>query len=189
MKFHIKRFVDKWILENLPRTIFVCILIATAIIVYAGFSHKAYQVKICTVTTRAYVTAEFSETSIIVSTDDNGNMTTSTDIDYWSEPASEIYETTVTNGELIRAAYVGDGIEKNGYIIPPMPEHDKSFATMEDFDGFEKHRDETLYIIVSTPQDSDRFSEPAYKYQKCLDKIDSTILVNTWYGKAYSSDF
>lgn len=165
-----------------------CIGIAVSclvtIIIFSGFSEKMYKVAECRATVNRYVTAEYSETS--VSMDMDGN--TYIDTDYWSEAASDTYRITTINGELASNDFDGSSISHKAFY-PPMPQWDKSMSSHTDFDSFRKHTDTGLSVLININGESDQFSSPISDNPNCIAKLNGTIIVDTWYGITYDSEF
>lgn len=134
--------------------------------IYAGYSKNMSVLKECHASVKRYVTAEYSEVS--TSIDMEGNVSTSTD--FWSEPASEVYSTLKIN-------------ELPEY--PPMPSKWLEMRRDYGFDNFQEHTDTNLKIVTGNTS----FSEPIGDTKKCLDKLNQVIIVKTWYGISYGSEW
>ena len=151
------------------------ILIAVAVslasmFIYLGFDSSPYKIEMCTSTVTRYVTAEYSE--VTFGTDAEGNPTTETD--YWSEPASQVWNETVRN---VPAVY------------PPMPPTWTGMSSDPDFDNFQNHTDTSLIITATADPDITTFQEPISKVPDCLIMIGHITQVKTWYSITYGTDF
>lgn len=162
----------------------IAVIFLLTIFIFSGFSEKMYQVAECRATVNRYVTAEYSETS--VSMDMDGNIYT--DTDYWSEPASDTYRIITINGELASSDFKGSSVSYKSFY-PPMPQWDKSMSSHTDFDSFRKHTDTDLKVLIKLNGESDRFSSPISDNPNCIAKLNGTIIVDTWYGITYDSEF
>lgn len=148
----------------------LAILVIAMAVTFSGFSQEMYKVNECHSIVTKYVTAEYSETT--TSLDMDGNV--STDTDYWSEPASEVYSITKVN-------------ELPEY--PPMPTHDISMKREFDFDNFKFHTDASVKVLASQMKNKTQFSVGINQAGKCIAKVDSVVIVDTWYSITYSSNF
>lgn len=138
--------------------------------VYVGYGEENYTVDVCRSTVSKYVTADFSE--IVTGIDFEGNLYT--ELDSWSEPASEVYTETVVN---------------DIPVFPPMPEHDISINKESNFDRFRFHTNTKLTIEAYNSEDRKSFTEDIIKAPNCINMIDRTVSVKTWWTITYGSDF
>jgi len=173
-------------IRNLTKTQYIAIAsgLLFTVVVFAGLSEKMYKVAECRATVNRYVTAEYSETS--TSIDFEGNL--SVDTDYWSEPASNTHRITTVNGELASSDFEGSSVSYQAFY-PPMPQWDNSMRRHADFDNFKKHTDTNLTVFIKLNEESDYFSNPISDNPKCIGKLNNTIIVDTWYGITYGSEF
>ena len=141
-----------------------------AIFIWLGFGSAEYRIDSCYSTVSKYVTAEYSETTF--GTDSEGMPTT--DTSFWSEPASEVYSENALN-EIVS--------------YPPMPPHYKSMSSDYDFDNFEFHTDTNLSIRASNVEETTRFNEGVSKAAGCINNINTTVVVKTWWTITYGTDF
>lgn len=144
--------------------------VALAIFVVLGFGSDDYKITSCYSTVYKYVTAEYSETTFGI---DSEGMPT-TDTSYWSEPASEVYSENAINDIV---AY------------PPMPPHNKALANDHDFDNFQFHTDTNLLIRASNTEEKTSFNEAISKAAGCINNINTTVVVKTWWTITYGTDF
>lgn len=178
-----KRFYNKY-----KPYVLAALAVLIAVFIWFGFDHTYGKVMQCKVSSSAWVTAEYSETS--ASVDANGNV--SVDTDYWSEPASPVFEAVTVNGELVGVYGNFKPIETGSqYFKPPMPHWDGSMASDFNFDSFAKHRENKLIVSTHlTIEDvPSTFTSSASKNPACINKLDAYIQVKTWYGITYESDF
>lgn len=138
--------------------------------IYAGFDTREYQVDVCRSTVSKYVTAEFSE--VITGIDMEGDIYT--EVDYWSDQASEVHTETVSN-------------ERPFY--PDMPEHDVSIKNESNFDSFKFHVDTKLTVEAFNDDERTSFNEEITKSEGCLNMIGNNVAVKRWWSITYGSDF
>lgn len=175
-------------MERHKIAITVLSVLIAVVVIWLGFDTTYAKVNSCTVHSKAWVTAEYSETT--VSVDTNGYP--SVDTDFWSEPASEVCEAVTVNGELIAIYGAFDPeINGHGFYSPPMPAWDGSMASDVDFDNFEKHRTSELVVntTLAIEGTGDTFTTSSWKNNSCIDKLENYIQVDTWYSISYSSEF
>ena len=141
-----------------------------AIFIWLGFGSADYKIDTCYSTVSRYVTAEYSETTIGIDMEGDTYMET----DYWSEPASEVYAEDALNEHV---------------VYPPMPKHYKSMASDYDFDSFQFHTDTNLLIRASNTEESTRFNESISQVAGCLNNLNTTVVVKTWWTITYGTDF
>lgn len=170
----------------------IAVIVAGAVIatVASGFSNAISSVDQCRATVKKYVTAEYSEMTVSMCTDFEGNMSTCMETDYWSEPASDVFVALTVNGELQGRQYFETDL-RYGAHYPIMPAHDTRMRSHPDFDNFEYHTNASLKVLVTDKltNESSVFSEPMSDNSKCINKLGGVITVDNWYGITYSSDF
>ena len=163
-------------------------LVVSGAIIVGGFSTSDAIVTQCKVIVSKYVTAEFSSTSVVV--DAEGN--TSTDVDFWSEIASDVHMTTTVDGRLHSInADVEVYTNASGYFYTAIPNWDKSASRDIDFDEFKKHTDMELTVSVYdiTAEEYDYFTDSIIWNSKCIDMLQSMVAVKTWYGIRYGAEW
>lgn len=172
---HFKRYRTHWLI--------FLVGIAISFWIFNGFGSSIQKISHCSAVHKKWVNAEYFETS--TSIDFDGNLSTQTD--FWDEPASETWEVTTLNGVLQSESLPGlSKIDSFGiYRVSKYPPHDLSMKHDFDFDRFSFQ--EVLAVKVHTS--ADYFSTNADKYLSCVEKIGQIIMVKTWYGNAYSSDY
>ncbi len=151
----------------------VCVTLSVCCTI-AGFSEKMYKVAQCNASVTRYVTAEFSQYVPKTCYDDKGKHYDCSSTDYWSEPASQVAHITTVNGTA---------------VYPDMPAPYLHMRSMYYFDNFEKHTKTELKVDIELMGERDQFNEPISKNKACLAKRDNVIIVNTWFGITYGSDF
>ena len=160
-------------------TVFV-VLTLVIITVFVGFSSEQVKVTECRATVTRYVTAEYSELCLGCDYWEK---------DYWSEPASIKHTVITINSELYSSSQDTNLTVMGSVYYPPYPEHDKSLSQEHHFDNFQKHSETNLLVSTDFLGVTDSFSEGVNKMFSCTEKLGSFVVVNTWFGISYSSDF
>ena len=148
----------------------------TGLFIYFGFDYKLDRILSCHASVTKYVTAEYSETTLGF----EGQLET----DYWSDPASEVYRVSFSNGGAPTTSHDMELTGTGNLYYPPMPAPYKDYSRVG-FDGFQQHTKTSLEVYIQ----GSSFSEPLSKYPECVDKIDRFARIDTWYGFSYASNF
>lgn len=157
------------------------------VFVWIGFDTTKSKVQACTASVTKYVTAEFSEWVTSACTDYDGNLTTCTETEYWSEPASEVWSSATVNGNPTQGDYNGSMV--NGVFHPNTPPRYEDMSRIPDFDNFKTNVDTSLEVSVSFLGELDFFTQSIRLNEKCISMLGELIVIDTWYGIKYSSDF
>lgn len=168
------------------KVFFISTVIA-AISIHYGFDSKESIVTSCESTYSKYVIANYSEMETGI--DFNGDMYT--ELNSWSEPASDIFKVTTKDGELDSQSDDFEVVSKGSFYIPSsMPPHDKSMSRERSFDNFSYRSDSNLKVyFYSEDGGYDQFNEPVNSTSLCVAKLKESVIVKTWYSVSYSSDF
>lgn len=161
-------------IKNTPVTQAALILTSIFSVAAFGMSEKMFKVDDCVASVTRFVTAEFSQYHSSVCVNMDGEIEDCSYWDYWSEPASNVSSAT----------FVNDAV-----VYPEMPKHDLSMKSLEYFDRFKKQTNTNLTVFISLMGESDSFTDGIGKNKECIDNRDNVIIVNTWYGITYSSEF
>lgn len=172
--------------ERLIIYIIVAVSIMVTLIIWFGFNSQMANIVSCETTVSKYVLAEFSETSTGVCYDSEGDTYTCVNVDHWDEPASEVYTVKTINGKI---TYQSHGFDIVSSFYPPMPLHDRTFNNEPFFHGFNKKTKGKLVTTVNMSGELETFDDPISKASQCLLKLESFVVIKTWYGIAYSSEF
>ena len=72
-----------------------------------------------------------------------------------------------------------------------MPQTWLEMSKTYSFDKFKKHDSTALTIFNHDPVTKviNKFSEPISKNNQCVDKLDASIEIKTWYGITYGTTF
>lgn len=167
------------------KEIWLTLAVALTIVAY-GFEKRLASLEECWGTVSTYVTAEYSETTTEVDMD--GNLTT--EVDTWSEPASEVYKAITLNGELYSFNNDFSPVERNSVWYPPMPAKREEMSIDVSFDNFENRTDTrlTLKVRENLSGEVHNVNQRIGKTKSCLNQLGSTIVITTWYGIAITSD-
>lgn len=161
-------------------------VIAILILVVLGFDKRTATLEDCWGSVSTYVTAEFSEMSTEV--DSEGNLYT--DWDHWSEPASVVNKVVTHNGTLFSINGNFTTKESAGTWYPPIPDKWDVMRKDASFDDFKNHIDATLRVHVREHVSGEKsdIGQNVRKANSCIERLDSIIIVSTWYGITFSSN-
>ena len=160
-----------------------------AVIGFGGCNSRPEIVRKCVSTSSAWVRANFSESKWVTGFDFDGNITTEWETDTWSKSASPVFKLKTVNGELRSRSHVFDPVKADGYLYPPIPGHDRSMSRWSHFDDFSRHRNNNLRVHTRWEGGVDHFDTKIAGTRKCLTLIGEPILVKTWYGISYDTDW
>ena len=151
--------------------------------IYFSLDTEIIELSECHAHTKRYVVAEFSEVS--TSIDSEGYV--STDVDYWEEDASEVWEAITVNGELEFSS--SDSVKSEYGIFYPTNYPPVTIDYSKDFD-FDRNKKKLSEQVTIYFTDSERtMSEGVKNYPKCIENIGKLVYVKTWFGMPYSIEY
>jgi hypothetical protein len=161
------------------------IALVGAIAIYVGFGTDIANITACNVTSKMYVTAEYSEYSCGYDMDGEYECET----DSWSEPASEVLSVTTYNNKVSSSNVDNPILTTLGYYTSEMPPTDTSMSKEKHFDKFQNHSVRNMTVYLNRNGESDYFSKTASYNPQCnLDREkEKVITVKTWYGISYNT--
>lgn len=159
-------------------------------VVLFGFEKRLATLDQCKAVVSRYITAEYSETTISVCTNMDGHVSTCMDTDYWSEPASEVFTVTTVDGYLFSILGEFTPLQSTNAWLPPMPHEWKDMRNSSTFDRFKYHTDSKLHLFVKehVSGETSRIGQNLNKTPRCLERLNQTIVVSTWYNITFSSN-
>ena len=172
-----------------PLILWVFGILLLIVTIWYGYDKTVGVIINCKAITQKYVTAEYSEDTVEICYDADYIPYTCTDTEYWSEPASDTWVAIAINGELTMAS--ADTHIDNGAHYTDTPPHNINLRRTRNFDRFKKHTDTKLTITTKDEftKEITTFSEPITKTANCNMKVNKPVIVKTWYGITYGSEF
>lgn len=171
--------------EKKQKIIGAAVAVVAAVGIYLGFDTDVAKITACDVTTKLYVTAEYSEYSC--ETDFEGETSCGTDT--WSEPASDIWTVRTYNNQVTYSDVEHTILTSYEYYTSPMPPRDEGMSRDSDFDNFKNHNIRSMKVYLNRNGEADHFSKTASYNPQCnIDREkEKEIVVKTWYGISYNT--
>jgi hypothetical protein len=152
------------------------ILAITLFLIWFGFDSHTSSIESYSTEFHTYVIANYSE--IETGVDYNGEVYTETDS--WREVVSEHWSVKTFLDSIVEYNCPKEMIKGHTCETPEISlPHDKG----SDFDSYREIRDLTYYVDYG---DGDYSIVDLEKYNRAKEKLYQKVIVNTWYGNAYS---
>ena len=144
--------------------------------VWYGFNTEQHKIVQCKAVTSKWVSAEYSDTT--VGLDMEGNLTT--DTDYWSEPASDVFTIYTVDG-VIQPTDLQYSVQYGDIAVPIYPSRLEIMSKNVDFDNFQNHESNQYYVFF---EDGDYATHGLSVHPTCMErmKFEKLVTVNVWYG-------